>query len=126
MREKKQYILKRMVPVIILMIIILLGLIKVNIINTKSLSPLGNTNQNYELVSEEFGKDFSNFIKDNSVIKIYKENDKELLIRIGNKDFKVSEESVFTQKFKNAYDKISINLINLKDNMYNFAHRFKE
>ncbi len=81
MREKKHRILIRMLPVIILALIVLGGITKVNIINTKSLSPLGNTKQNYELVSEEFGEDFSNFIKDNSTIKIYKEDNKQLLIR---------------------------------------------
>lgn len=45
-------------------------------INTKALSPLGNTNENYKLVSNEFGEDFSNFIKDNSFLKIYKESEK--------------------------------------------------
>ncbi len=91
MREKKHRILIRMLPVIILALIVLGGIIKVNIINTKSLSPLGNTKQNYELVSEEFGEDFSNFIKDNSTIKIYKEDNKQLLIRIGNKDLRIKK-----------------------------------
>ncbi|KIL09089.1 hypothetical protein SR42_08970 [Clostridium botulinum] len=126
MREKKHRILIRMLPVIILTLIVLGGITKVNIINTKSLSPLGNTKQNYELVSEEFGEDFSNFIKDNSTIKIYKEDNKQLLIRIGNKDLRINEESIFTQKLKNLYNKISINFTGLKENAYNFTHKFKE
>ena len=51
----------------------LMGIITINIINTKALSPLGNTNENYKMVSKQFGEDFSKFIKDNSILKIYKQ-----------------------------------------------------
>lgn len=61
---------------IFILFIIFIGIIKIDMINTKALSPLGNTNENYKLVSNEFGEDFSNFIKDNSFLKIYKESEK--------------------------------------------------
>ena len=35
-----------------------IGLIKINMVNTRALSPLGNADNNYELVSKEFGEDF--------------------------------------------------------------------
>lgn len=78
--------------IIVLIILVCMGLIKVNIINTKALSPLGNTNANYALVRDEFGDDFSNFIKDNSPMKIYVDKSKETLIRVWDKDFKISDE----------------------------------
>ncbi|AOR22972.1 hypothetical protein [Clostridium taeniosporum] len=126
MREKKHWLLKKVLPLIFLILIVIGGLIKINIINTKSLSPLGNTNQNYKLVKEEFGEDFSNFIKDNSQVKIYKEGNKQLLIRIGNKDLIINEESIFTKKLKKLFNKISINFTGLKENAYNFVHKSEE
>ena len=68
------------------------GIVSINIKYTSALSPLGNTNENYELVSEEFGEDFSNFIKDNSYLKIYKE-DSDILLRIGENNFRITNES---------------------------------
>ena len=65
-----------------------IGLIKINMVNTNALSPLGNADNNYELVSKEFGEDFSSFLKDNSKIKIYSKD--EIVIKIGKKDFKFS------------------------------------
>ena len=67
----------------------LMGIIIINIINTKALSPLGNTNENYKMVSKEFGEDFSKFIKDNSILKIYKQKD-DILIRIGENNFVIN------------------------------------
>lgn len=65
-----------------------IGLIKINMINTKALSPLGNTKSNYKLVNEEFGDDFSQFIQDNAEIKIYTQNG--IVIRVGKTDFKLT------------------------------------
>ena len=65
-----------------------IGLIKINMVNTRALSPLGNADNNYELVSKEFCEDFSSFLKDNSKIKIYSKD--QIVIRIGKKDFKFS------------------------------------
>ena len=96
-------------PACILLIIILSGIIKVDIINTKSLSPLGNTNENYKLVSEEFGEDFSNFIKDNSYLKIYKEEGENTLVRLGLKEFEIADQSIFIKQIggilKNASER---------------------
>ena len=78
MRKKKVF---KTIFLIVLFCVTLIGLIKVNILNTKALSPLGNTNDNYKLVSEEFGEDFSNFIQDKSPVKIYVEEDEETIIK---------------------------------------------
>jgi hypothetical protein len=101
-----KYILKRILPVFFILFSILVGIIKIDMINTKALSPLGNTNENYELVSEEFGEDFSNFIKDNSFLKIYKEPEQDVLVRLGDSDFKISSKSVFIKDIEEMFEKM--------------------
>lgn len=91
---------------IFILFIILIGIIKIDMINTKALSPLGNTNENYRLVSNEFGEDFSNFIKDNSFLKIYKESEKDVLVKIGNNDFRINNQSSFIQKIEDIIERI--------------------
>ena len=85
---------------------ICIGLIKINIINTKALSPLGRTNDNYEMIKEEFGEEFSNFIKDNAQVKIYTEEGKETLVKIGNQDFRIKDESKLISGIKYLFYKI--------------------
>ena len=102
----KGYIFKKVLPVFLILFFVLVGIIKVDMINTKALSPLGNTNENYELVSEKFGKDFSNFIKDNSFLKIYKESGKDILVRLGDSNFKIKNESVFINKIEEIFKNI--------------------
>lgn len=102
----KSYILRIISPIFLILFVILIGIIKIDIINTKALSPLGNTNENYELVSEEFGEDFSNFIKDDAFLKIYKESEDEMLVRLGNNDFKIQSESAFIDKIQEVIDNL--------------------
>ena len=102
----KGYIFKKVLPAFLILFFILFGIIKVDVINTKALSPLGNTNENYNLVSEKFGEDFSNFIKDNSFLKIYKESDKDILVRLGNSNFKIKNESVIINKIEEIFKNI--------------------
>ncbi|MCE5220717.1 MAG: hypothetical protein LLF98_05470 [Clostridium sp.] len=96
----KGYILKKVLPAFLILFFVLAGIIKVDVINTKALSPLGNTTENYNLVSEKFGEDFSNFIKDNSFLKIYKELGNDTLVRLGDSNFKIKNESVFINKIE--------------------------
>ncbi|WP_026885475.1 hypothetical protein [Clostridium beijerinckii] len=102
----KSNILRRISPMIFILFIIFLGIIKIDMINTKALSPLGNTNENYKLVSNEFGEDFSNFIKDNSFLKIYKESEKDVLVKIGNNDFRINNQSSFIKKIEETIERI--------------------
>lgn len=103
----KKYILKKAVPILILSQIVIFGLIHINIINTKALSPLGNTKQNYELVSEKFGNDFANFIKDNSFVKIYLDcDDGKILVRLGDEEFKITSESQIVEYLKDKINSI--------------------
>ena len=105
LRRRNRYIFKEVIPIVFLLILIFAGILYINIINTKTLSPLGNTNQNYELVNEKFGKDFGNFIKDNSYLKIYNdEEDKDVIVRLGDKEFKISSESEIVHYIKNKID----------------------
>ena len=96
----KGYIFKKVLPAFLILFFVLVGIVKIDVVNTKALSPLGHTTENYELVSEKFGEDFSNFIKDNSFLKIYKEPEKDILVRLGDSNFKIKNESVFINKIE--------------------------
>ena len=103
LRKKKVF---KTIFLIVLFCVTLIGLINVNILNTKALSPLGNTNDNYKLVSEEFGEDFSNFIQDKSPVKIYVEEDEETMVRLGEKDFIIKSESNLINFAKGVFSKV--------------------
>lgn len=103
---KKRYILKKVIPSIILLIAVFAGIIKINITNTKTLSPLGNTKENYDIVSEEFGKDFSNFIKDNCMLKIYCDKDDDVLVRINDSNYKINTNLSFLDGVKKKIDEL--------------------
>lgn len=77
---------------IVISFITIVSLVNINIINTESLSPIGNTYDNFKLVSSEFGEDFTGFIQDNSNIKIYEDNG-EVIVSLNNKKIKIKEES---------------------------------
>ena len=81
----------------IVFICALIGLVKVNIINTQILSPLGNTDSNFDIVSKEFGEDFTEFIKDKSPIKIYigEKGDKEAKVKVLNKEINLTLNNTF-------------------------------
>ena len=90
---------KILVPLLCAVIFIcaIVGMVKINIINTKILSPLGNTNSNFDKVTEEFGEDFTEFIKDNSPIKIYigEKGDKKAKVKILNKSINLTLNNPF-------------------------------
>lgn len=82
---------------------VIIGLVRVNIINTKALSPLGNSKENYEKIEESFGDEFSKFINDNSLIKIYKDdNSDSILVRVGEKDYKIRKQSYIIDSLEEA------------------------
>lgn len=102
----KGYIFRKVLPAFLILFFGLVGIVKVDVINTKALSPLGNTTENYNLVSEKFGEDFSNFIKDNSFLKIYKESEEDILVRLGDSNFKIKNQSVFINKIEEMFKNI--------------------
>lgn len=99
--------------IIIFFIIVLLGFIKINIINTKALSPTGEGDNNYEIISNEFGEDFEEFINDGAEIKIYAptEEEEKITVKIVDKEVYINNDNTFLNKFKeagqSAYNKIS-------------------
>ncbi|MDV4150092.1 hypothetical protein R0131_04500 [Clostridium sp. AL.422] len=92
---------KVVIGTIIFLIIVILGFIQINIINTKALSPIGNGEDNYELVKEEFGKDFEEFIKDDAEVKIYTPNEEieNTTVRVYSKEFIINMNNKITEKF---------------------------
>lgn len=85
-------------------IVVILQLTKINIINTKALSPVGNTDDNKKLVNTEFGEEFNSFIQDNSNIKIYEnENEKGYLVTINDNKIKIKEESYLVNVIKKGF-----------------------
>lgn len=104
--KRKTRKITNIIFLISIFIFVCIGLVKINIINTKALSPVGNSNDNYQLVNEEFGEDFSKFIKDNAQIKIYinANNNGEILIKVGDKDLKIKDESFLISGTRNIFN----------------------
>ena len=95
------FMLKKGIVPIILFIMVIVGCIMVNIKNTEALSPFGNTLNNYQIITEEFGENFSEFIKDNADIKIYLDKGEDTAqVQIGNKKIKLTKNNKFIEKIK--------------------------
>ena len=94
---------KVILGVFIFFIIVSLGFIKIITINTRALSPVGNTEDNYELVKEEFGEEFQEFIKDDAEVKIYtsKDDENNPSVKIGNKEFIIDLNNRVTKQMYN-------------------------
>lgn len=105
----------RILFIISMVLLVIIGLTKINIINTKALSPLDDTNENYKKVSEAFGEDFSNFIRDNASVKIYKDNSDEILVKVGEKDYKIKNESNLINGAEKIVDGIGNFFTSVKD-----------
>lgn len=92
---------KVLIGTIIFALIVFIGFIQINIVNTKALSPIGNGEDNYELVKEEFGEDFEEFIKDNAEVKIYtsSEEGENTTIKLGDRELMISTDNPITEKF---------------------------
>ena len=100
-------------------IVIFLGFIKINIINTKALSPTGDGESNYNRISQEFGEDFQEFIKDNSEVKIYpgEGSIQNTIIKIKNKEFIIKTNHIIFEKTMFITEKLVNNIIETKDNI---------
>ena len=110
-------IIKKILIPIFAVILLIVGFVKINIINTESLSPLGNTDDNFKVVSEEFGEDFQEFIKDNSTVKIYVGEKKDGLatVKIYNKEIKLTSDNLFMNTIKTSGEYINNAFININD-----------
>ena len=98
---------KKNLPVIIIVLLIIsVGFVKINMINTKALSPIGNAEENYEKIINEFGEEFEEFIKDNSYIKIYGDKDSEgrITVKVGKKEVFIKDSNIVIEKVKEYYN----------------------
>ena len=91
---------KVLIGTLIFSLLILIGFVQINIVNTRALSPIGNGEDNYQLVKEEFGEDFEEFIRDNAEIKIYTtdENNENTTIKVSDKEFMINANNPVTEK----------------------------
>lgn len=107
--------------IVLFLIIVLFGFIRINIVNTKALSPTGEGENNYKIISNEFGDDFNEFIKDGAEIKIYTptEEDAKFTVKILDKEIYVNNDNVFLIKLQEGaytvYHKISAFADNIID-----------
>ena len=110
--------LKRSLFIIFLLIMVIVGCIKINIINTKSLSANINEENNYDKITEEFGEDFSEFLKDKAVIKIYSDNENDkATVQIGNGEIKLKKDNFIVDKFKSIGNSIVKNFKKIKNTL---------
>lgn len=100
---------------LLVLVFVMVGLVSVNIANTKALSPLGDTNENYEKIKDELGEDFSNFIKDNAPVKIYNGDSQDTIVRAWDNDFTIREDSDITSVASNISGKIGNFFSEVKD-----------
>lgn len=108
----------------VIAIFIIISVIKINIINTEILSPVGNFQDNFNKINEEFGEDFSEFIMDKSPVKIYlgEEGDSSATVKINKKEISLTKNNPFLKIFnpvinffENSYKKIEEKFIKKTD-----------
>ena len=106
---------KYFVP-LVAVILLIIGFVKINIVNTESLSPLGTTDDNFKVVSTEFGEDFQEFIMDKSPVKIYvgEKNDGLATVKVYDKSINLTNNKYFWRctdlaNIKSAKKRILVN-----------------
>lgn len=102
---------------VFVLVFAIFNLVKINIINTKALSPVGNTDDNKKIVNSEFGDEFKSFIQDNSNIKIYEETNGEYLVTINDNKIRIKEESSLLKGTKKVLLKVKSITNNLISNI---------
>ena len=102
---------------LISIILLIIGFVEVNIINTESLSPLGTTEDNFRVVSDEFGEDFQEFIMDKSPIKIYvgEKNDGMATVKFYNKYINLTNNNFIMNFIKDLATYTNKAYINIRD-----------
>ena len=90
--------------IIIILVCTCFSLIRINIINTKMFSPEGNGRAQYEIIKEELGEDFEDFTKDDAGVKIYEEDSRINLVKIGDKEFEIKSQSEIIEGIKEIFD----------------------
>ena len=107
---------KYFVP-LVAVILLIIGFVKINIVNTESLSPLGTTDDNFKVVSTEFGEDFQEFIMDKSPVKIYvgEKNDGLATVKVYDKSINLTNNNFLINSIKTLGSYISNPCSSLKD-----------
>lgn len=107
---------KYFVP-LVAVILLIIGFVKINIVNTESLSPLGTTDDNFKVVSTEFGEDFQEFIMDKSPVKIYvgEKNDGLATVKVYDKSINLTNNNFLINSIKPLGSYISNTCSSLKD-----------
>ena len=107
---------KYFVP-LVAVILLIIGFVKINIVNTESLSPLGTTDDNFKVVSTEFGEDFQEFIMDKSPVKIYvgEKNDGLATVKVYDKSINLTNNIFLINSIKTLGSYISNTCSSLKD-----------
>ena len=113
---------------LISIILLIIGFVEVNIINTESLSPLGTTDDNFKVVSDEFGEDFQEFIMDKSPIKIYvgEKNDGMATVKFYNKYINLTNNNFIMNFIKNLATYTNKAYINIRDKISGITKNNKE
>ena len=109
-------------------ILLIIGSVEVNIINTESLSPLGTTEDNFKVVSDEFGEDFQEFIMDKSPIKIYvgEKNDGMATVKFYNKYINLTNNNFIMNFIKDLATYTNKAYINIRDKISGITKNNKE
>ena len=113
---------------LITIILLIIGFVEVNIINTESLSPLGTTEDNFKVVSDEFGEDFQEFIMDKSPIKIYvgEKNDGMATVKFYNKYINLTNNNFIMNFIKDLATYTNKAYINIRDKISGITKNNKE
>lgn len=113
---------------LISIILLIIGFVEVNIINTESLSPLGTTEDNFKVVSDEFGEDFQEFIMDKSPIKIYvgEKNDGMATVKFYNKYINLTNNNFIMNFIKDLATYTNKSYINIRDKISGITKNNKE
>ena len=113
---------------LISIILLIIGFVEVNIINTESLSLLGTTEDNFKVVSDEFGEDFQEFIMDKSPIKIYvgEKNDGMATVKFYNKYINLTNNNFIMNFIKDLAIYTNKAYINISDKISGITKNNKE
>lgn len=113
---------------LISIILLIIGFVEVNIINTESLSPLGTTEDNFKVVSDEFGEDFQEFIMDKIPIKIYvgEKNDGMATVKFYNKYINLTNNNFIMNFIKDLATYTNKAYINIRDKISGITKNNKE
>jgi len=111
---------------LISIILLIIGFVEVNIINT--VSPLGTTEDNFKVVSDEFGEDFQEFIMDKSPIKIYvgEKNDGMATVKFYNKYINLTNNNFIMNFIKDLATYTNKAYINIRDKISGITKNNKE